>query len=238
MRQRFYSIGLGSHESTSNRPALRSRPSLASGTISFAIAMTACCASSSMADIASVGGDVVIQDPPSSIILGEWESDTEIRTWFESEVTLPADVTLGHVDSGFINDLSQHVTGDIASGTRVSSYMIRLDAIDIGPTFLSGSVTFDMPILGVWFGHQLDDFDALLGRPGVSYNDGYTARGVELQGNAGADSFDISADRLTISFTFGVIDWTDDIRVLTAVPAPSSVTLAGLAGLMAARRRR
>lgn len=201
---------------------------------SFAFAIVAAIsAPQARADIVGFGGAVVLAEPPPSILLGQWESDSEIRGWFEREVVLPTDLTLGHVNPGFVNTLSQLVSGTVPAGATVRSYMLREDPVADGPILLTGYVTFNTPIHGVYIGSQLGPTDALLGRPGVAYNQN-SFRGLEL--DATEDSFEISADRLRIDFTMGVGDWTDDIRIVTAIPEPSA--LAGLlAGVLALRRR-
>lgn len=221
-----------------------SRPSQANITnpirpaILAAAAAVACLATGAMAGIVSVGGSVVLRDPPPSILLNQWESNTEIRGWFERQVTLTAPLSLGHVNPGFVNDESQLVGGSVASGTTVQSYMVRLDPVAQGPSILTGFVIFDAPILGVLIGSQLGPTDSVLARPGITYN-ANSFRGMELNGaDPEQDSFQISADRLRIDFTMDVNDWTDDIRIVTAIPSPSAAALLGLGGLMAARRRR
>lgn len=188
------------------------------------------------ADIVETGGDTVLAEPPPSILLDQWESD-DIRVWFERETTLAQDITLGHSGPGFINDLSQ-ISGDtVMAGTRVRSYMIRMDPVGAGPGSRSGYVVFDAEILGVYIGNQLVTTDDILGRPGVQYNQN-SFRGMELDASDdGADAFEIAADLMRIDFTMEVPDWTDDIRVITAVPAPGTgVLMAG--GLLSITRRR
>jgi MYXO-CTERM domain-containing protein len=106
-----------------------------------------------------------------------------------------------------------------------------------GPILLNGYVVFDTPILGVLIGNALGTTDALLGRPGVAYNQN-SFRGLELEAaTSESDSFEISADRLRIDFVMEIGDWTDDIRIVTAVPAPPVAALLALGGLARRRRR-
>ncbi|MBL8760073.1 MAG: hypothetical protein JNL50_02105 [Phycisphaerae bacterium] len=192
-------------------------PSCSVNSSCLAVAMVvSCMGSRALADIVEVGGAVVLRDPPASILLNQWESDGEIRGWFEREVTLSSDLTLGHVESGFVNDVSQVVNGIVEAGTKVQSYMVRMDPEGAGPALLSGTVVFDRPIIGVIIGSRLVDTDAALGRPGVAYNQN-SYRGMELDSSTPeADSFEISADRMKIDFTMDVGEWTDDIRIVTA----------------------
>jgi len=193
--------------------------------------------SATSAGIINAGGDAVIADPPSNILHNQWENNSEIRAWFERETTLTQDIHLGHSQSGLVDDLSQLDGNTVTSGTQVQSYMIRLDPVGQGPVTLSGYLTFDTEILGVYIGSQLVPTDAIFGRSGVVYN-ANPFRGLELDGAlVSNDTFEISQDLMRIDFTMEVGDWTDDIRVITAVPTPGSVGVLA-AGLFAATRRR
>ena len=200
--------------------------------------LAACSATSATAGIVSVGGSVVLRDPPAMILLNQWESNNEIRGWFEREVTLSSPLVVGHVNSGLVTADSQLISGSLPSGTTIRSYMVRVDPVGVGPTILTGSLVFDVPILGVYVGSGIGDTDSLLGRPGIGYNTN-SARGMEFDGPGGsAESFEISADRLRIDFIMDTQDATDEIRILTAIPSPSTAILAGLGCIFAGRRRR
>lgn len=193
--------------------------------------------SAAFAGIINAGGDTVIAEPPSNILHNQWENNSEIRAWFERETTLTQDIHLGHSQSGLVDDLSQLDGNTITSGTQIQSYMIRLDPVGQGPVTLSGYLTFDTEILGVYIGNQLVPTDSILGRPGVVYN-ANPFRGLELDGSLiSSDTFEISQDHMRIDFVMEVGDWTDDIRVVTAVPTPGSIGILS-AGLFAATRRR
>lgn len=193
--------------------------------------------STATAEIITAGGDTVIAMPPANILHNQWENDTEIRVWFERETTLIEDIQLGHSQPGLVEDQSQLDGNTITSGTQVQSYMIRLDPVGQGPVTLSGYLTFDTEILGVYIGSQLVTTDSFLGRPGVQYN-ANPFRGMELDvTNSEADAFEISQDLMRIDFVMQVGEWTDDIRVVTAVPTLGSVAILS-AGLFAATRRR
>ena len=190
---------------------------------SFAIAFALTLVSSTDAAIVSSGGDVVVAEPPSSILLEEWTSSTEIRVWFERETTLASDLTLDHVDPGFVDDWAEVVAGAVPAGTTVLSHMLRFDPVgEEQHYFVDGFATFDWPILGVIASKgNLDGTDDLLGRPGVAYNKN-DCRGLELDGDGlSVDWFEISADRLRLDLNINVAEWTDDIRVITA-PEPAT----------------
>lgn len=122
---------------------------------------------------------------------------------------------------------------------HVSSHFIHV-AQNTGGR-IQGSVTFDNDILGVicigdaiFLGSSLDESDFLTA--GTIYPDGQIDRGLEI-GPAG-DRLHISSDRRTLSFWLDSSTSSDSIRVITAVPAPGPLALAGLAVLTVSRRRR
>lgn len=202
-----------------------------------AFAVLAFSATGAMADIIGVGGSAVVANPPANIQNGQWTSNTEIRAWFERQTTLSANLTLSHINPGLVDASAQLVGGSVTAGQSVQSYMIRVDPATNAAVTLSGFVVFDTPIIGIIINPFLGATDPILGRPGVTYNTN-TNRGLELDDGT-PDSFEISADRLRIDFTLFVENGpTDDIRVITAIPAPSAAALLGLGGLLAARRRR
>lgn len=185
------------------------------------------------ADIIQLGGDAVYRDPPPDIRLGRWASNTEARVWSETTRRLSTELALDSVATGTFDDASDLVPGRLASGTWISSYAIRTDAVTSN-TFYSGYVIFDSDILGVLIGGgTLNATDSLLGRPGVQY-DQDIERGVDF---AQADNFVISSNRRRIDFLFQTLRHTDTIRVITAaVPAPGALALV-LAVPLRRRRR-
>ena len=200
------------------------------------MAMTSLTAS---ANIVGTGGAAVLATPPADITNGLWTSNTEIRAWSERQTTLITNLVLDHAATGFINDPSQLVPGTVAAGTAVASYMVRLDPANGGTHTLSGFVVFDTPILGVLQDRgTLNASDILLGRPGVTYNTNNN-RGMELGSASDSDNFQISADRLRIDFYMAVTNSpTDDIRIVTAIPAPGAMMAAMLGAACLCRRRR
>lgn len=195
-------------------------------------------ATSVQAGIVSVGGSTVVAAPPADIRLNIWESSTETRVWAENSVVLASPMILNAVNTGLIALPGDAVQGEIAAGTEIASYMLRADPVGDVQVSLSGFVVFDSPILGVRILRgALDGSDALLGLPGVIYN-GNTQRGLEITDPV-QDSLSISPDRLRIDFSYVVGEWTDDIRIITAVPTPGSAAGALMgAAFLACRRRR
>ncbi len=176
--------------------------------------------------------------PPDVRHGGLWGEYPENRwSWvFEenSDMMLPTDISVDITAPG--NYRYDPLTpGIVAAGTLVQSYLIHFD--HDGPTRGSsgGIVTFDSDILGVIVNPgYLDSTDALLGAPGTMYpgtmlgSEPY--RGVEFEAGGNDDTVIVSDDRRSIEVFFWV--WgppetfgpdTDQVRVLTAVPAPGRV---------------
>lgn len=194
------------------------------------------CPAVARSDIIGVGGAAVIAEPPASIANNHWESNTEIRCFFERQTMLGSSLGLDHVTTGLVNGSSLLAPGSVAAGTTVQSYLVHADSVAAFSDLLSGYITFDTPILGVLVNTQsLVGSDGLLGRPGITYGDS-SARGLELQ--PAGDFFAISADRTRLDFTLKFETVYDELRIVTAVPEPATLAMLFIPGLLYCRRRR
>lgn len=210
-------------------------PLMRTASVLIGLIVTVLSAMPASADIVAVGGAAVVAEPPSSIALDQWQSDTEVRGFFERQTTLSSNLTLDHVNVGFVEDLSELVSGVVPSGTTVQSYLFHADPLTTG--LLSGYVIFDTPVLGVEVqSFSLMGTDGRLGRPGVTYGTN-SSRRLELSSTS-LDTFEISADRLRVDFTMQVDDADDEIRIVTAVPEPGALSLLAFGGMLSMRRRR
>ncbi len=204
------------------------------GVVVAVIAMLAPLAS---ADIIEVGGAAVLAEPPANIALNQWESDTEIRGFFERQTVLFSDLALDHVNTGLVDHESLLVPGLVSAGTAVQSYLFHADSVAGFDALLSGYVVFDQPILGVLIHTaSMNGTDGFLGRPGVTYGNS-PGRRLELPPGS-LDTFEISGDRTRLDFTLKFAAAYDELRIITAVPEPGSLALLSLMGLTGMRRRR
>lgn len=96
-------------------------------------------------------------------------------------------------------------------------------------------MTFSGTIVGVIFiNTTLDNTDVQWGAGGTIYPTGYPFRGLSTQSSFSILGNQIKFNLMAISPVAEVVQ----IRVLTKVPAPGSMALLGLGGLVMARRRR
>lgn len=190
--------------------------------------------------IVETTGAVTVTAPPPSLVLGQWESDTEIRifverTNFALPIALDVDVTLpGTVPGTDDENLSE---GTIPAGTFVDSYFVHVDSISGGSgnqIAYAGSVTFNQAIIGVLLKLTESDSDEYLGFPGTIYSTGNN-RNLELDpseiGTSFHDSIILSDDLRTITFDIRNGRSLDQLRVITAVPEASSIILCASATL-------
>lgn len=170
----------------------------------------------------SIGDLVVLRNPPVDIRDNVWTSDTELRGWPEQQLTLNANLPLDHAGPGLVDQFSDLLPVTLTAGTKVQTWMVRLDPVTAPQITLSGSITYDTPILGVIvIKNRLDATDVLLGHPGIMYNNNVN-RGMELADGTNLDTFEISADGLRITYLMNVTNGpTDDIRIITASPPTS-----------------
>jgi len=199
-------------------------------------------ASVARADIVSTTGSIsVITAPTGTLHSGTLESDTSLYTWFESKVVSPGTLNLEHTGSGTVTSTSsanaQTVTPNFAN-----SYVVHLDQVGSGSVTLSGSITFDHAIIGVWYTTSgLQSSNSTFAPSGLTY--GTASRGLELGTGSGSDSFSISSDGLTltiIQFRVGG-SGVDELRILVS-PEPGTGALLGLGllslvGVVVRRRR-
>ncbi len=197
-------------------------------------------AGTASADIINVTGAFVEISPPPSVLMGDLESSTEIFAFREMlglEVeSIEVDITL----AGFYDELDDLTPGVIFPETPVDIFFVHADPVG-AEDFVQyvGTITFDQDILGVIvLTSNLDATDDGLGHPGTQYPTGLIrGRGMDFAG-ANFDFITLSEDRRTITIDWRARHSVDQIRIITAVPAPGGLALLAGAGLVGIRRRR
>jgi hypothetical protein len=183
----------------------------------------------SLAGVIGTTGAVVdvTASPPASVLLGAYESDSQIRLFSEKgtvSLVTPVAVDISVPGTYRFSADAPYTPGIVPAGTVVNSFFLHFDRISTtGFTRLSGSATFDCPIIGVIaLTPQLDATDASLGRAGTTYPTGtQPKRGLEFE-----EVVTLTADRRTLTVTLEIqqsstspADNTlDQIRVITECP--------------------
>lgn len=192
-------------------------------------------AGTSQAAIINSGFDATVIAAPASSALGALESTTQ--AWAFNEVTnftlatnLPVNATI----PGTYTSNGSLTPGVIPAGTVVNSHYLYSDPVGSAAGNYEGFVEFDAPILGVIVLRADLNSTDFLGAPATIYADN-AARGMELSAN---EAFTITITQQRVNFRFNTTSATDDIRIITAVPAPGAAGLIGLAGLTTLRRKR
>ena len=205
--------------------------------------------SSVFAGVAATSGDVVLIAPPALL---DYSSNTSyigsLSITESNSATVFAERThysLPTFSGGNLLRYQPAVPGALTAAattlefpfaTVLDSYILHFSPL--GQTGHSlGSVTFDRDVVGFMaqFGNQ-PDVEAEFQRPGISL---LNSSGLELSSTDDLSIYDriwLSADLRTVTFDFNVNGATDDLRVFTAVPEPSTLLLMIAGGFMLAFR--
>lgn len=214
----------------------------------------------SSASVVSTTGGITFTSAPTSVVTNATENSTTMLAFNEQQgVTLASSLS--------VDLLAQTSTaGSIAAGTDINSYFLHFDPVGTDGTqaagsFLTGSITFDTQILGIiWTAAPCDGLDPdpcprpataelldasdFLGAAGTFYGTGQKGRGLETdifyQINSFQDLITLSPDGKTINLDiFTIQNFTDQVRIVTAVPVPGAawLFLSGLVGLLSFKRK-
>ncbi|MCZ6734948.1 MAG: hypothetical protein O7C65_04065 [Planctomycetota bacterium] len=176
--------------------------------------------------------------PPPSVELGALEDSSHIFAFTEMlELPLGDELAVDITSPGFYGEVRDLMPGLIGAKTVVDVYFIHFDPV-VGLVNLLGSITFDQDILGVIvLSDSLNATDGTLGFPPTAYPTGLINRGLDF-GGVYSDFITLSKDLRTISINWQATRKVDQIRIITAIPAPGALVLLGLAGLARTTRRR
>jgi PEP-CTERM motif len=187
-------------------------------------------------------GPSVSQAAPGSVGTNATNSNCIVNVFAEAQNTAttsaiqhdPVNLTAG-------SGISTANGSSLASGTLVNSYLINFQPSAVLGRTATGSVTFTDQILAVVYsnfgtsGSQgFTNTSYLQGSPGYTYGQIFG-----LETALPGDSFSVNGNTINFSMLASSLGG-DNLRVITAVPAPASIALLGLGavGLMTARRKK
>ncbi len=165
-----------------------------------------------------VSGDIrVLEQPPASVEVGEFEHDDEMYLFLEQsgaiiEKTIYADRNA----KGEIADKVGNMNMEVAAGTCVNSYLLHFDpqinSASVPMNRVSGTVTFRTPIIGLFTrGVGLLESDRQLCNSETKYTDqGIGRRSLDTE-----DFVSFSPDRKTLIVNLRANTTADQIRIVT-----------------------
>jgi len=200
--------------------------------VALSLIALAAAAAASNAAVVSVTGQALIVPAPPTAVFGSFTGGV-VHVWDEQQSInvggLPVDLSINPSSSTL-------PTAGAVSGLIDSHFLHYNDWV----VPVSGTVTFNNPIIGVAYNDVFLNISDPVGAFGTLYPTGDTWRGINTIANPGASIVSISGNTLTFHFEVvpGAPDF-DQVRVFTrVVPTPGSLALLGVGGLMTARRRR
>ncbi len=161
-------------------------------------------------------GDVqVLNQAPTNVPPNALTSDTHAFVFTEREcATLASNLPVDVVNPSGTYDETTTQAGIVPSGTQVDSYYVHFDKVgDAGTATVSGTLTFDRPVLGIIFLRPtLNATDAAVGAPGTTY----TSNDSSFRGYEGpSDTVHVSEDGRTVTFSATVGAFQDELRIIT-----------------------
>ncbi len=182
------------------------------------------------ASIIGTTGMITQISPPANCLPG---SLTAFNAWaWDENQSIPLSAMPLDLSTNPSNSFTP-VPGSLSG--LVDSHFIHYDGIP--GTVITGTVSFNNPILGVQYSDTFLDLSDAIASTGTLYPTSLPGRG--FTNWTGADFIDINGSLLTFQLTCAGQPDVEQVRVFTrAVPAPGAAALMGLGGLCFARRRR
>lgn len=179
---------------------------------------------------------------PSDLREGALEDNNNAWLFVEQPqpLTLQDDIIVNANAPGTYDDDSDLGSYIIPRGTTVFVFLLHSDPIGDGPVNYYGSITFNFQILGVIArGRRLRLTDPDLGQSSTRYSQSDNYRGYELD-TQDVEQFSLSSDMHTLDFYCRTTTVVDELRILTVVPEPASLSVlgAGVAALVLRSRRK
>ncbi len=192
-------------------------------------------AAPSGASVVTVGGQVVLGNPPAVVAKGVDSSQSVMRMFTErSTYTLPGALHVDITPNGTYpmrwNTGLPLSPSDVAAGTPVDSYfMISNPGGAYGQQFtFDATVSFSTPILGVIMtGSTLTATDSAVGAPGTDYQYNVTNPGLDAGNSNNPDRVEL-VNATTIHVKATTSAGLDCVRIITAAsPSTSSGGVGG-----------
>ncbi|MDA8969254.1 hypothetical protein N9F48_04210 [Akkermansiaceae bacterium] len=166
--------------------------------------------------IEATTGDVEIVASPTNVRRNVYESSSFARVFPERFIASTASVTINAVEAGRYDAYSDFQDVTIDNPPPFETYFLHFDPVSMNQAAVSGTITFESPILGV-IGRSLtmQQTDGSLGAVGTLYPTNRYDREPYFSGNY--DYFEISEDRLTVSFRLRATE-IDQFRIVATLP--------------------
>ncbi len=163
-----------------------------------------------------LSGQVAAIIAPMTVEVNKLEDRNNAKFFAEkSGVTLSSTLAVDASAPGNYFVSTDFTPATILAGTKINSYYLHADVIGT-PTVakhMIGSITFDLPILGIASTNANLNSSDVVGSNSTVYPKAGRAT------NPGSDFFSISADRKTITFDLQTAPVSDDLRIITsAIP--------------------
>jgi hypothetical protein len=219
-------------------------------TFPMAFLFVVACSTAGHSAIVGTTGQIQLIARPESVLNNDLVSDATAVAFNELQfVTLSESVPVDMAGPGTYSNANPPGASSAAipQGTLVHSYYLHADSVSGAagaPIVFDGTITFDSRILGIQVrSATLDAGIDPLGAFDVFYPFTVGRSGLEFEptgGGSGLDTITLSGDRHTVTIHLQTTGQTDQVRIITSVPEPSSLALIGIGGLslIACLRRR